>query len=118
VVAQPNGGVTSAVNAAYENCKGDVIALLDSDDVCEPSKLEQVLKTFRESPRSGFCANRLLDVSATGQPIGEPAWPANADYGWLGPAKLRRGAPVTSRRHRASASGGRLLGRYSAYLWR
>jgi hypothetical protein len=91
LVTQPNRGVTSAVNAAYESCKGDVIALLDADDVFEALKLESVLEVFRENPRSGLCVNRMLPVSGTGEPIGKPAWPSSPDRGWLGPARLRQG---------------------------
>jgi hypothetical protein len=91
LVTQPNRGVTSAVNVAYESCKGDVIALLDADDVFEALKLESVLEEFRENPRSGLCVNRMLPVSGTGDPIGKPAWPANPDRGWLGPARLSQG---------------------------
>jgi glycosyltransferase involved in cell wall biosynthesis len=91
LVEQPNRGVTSAVNTAYENSRGELIALLDADDAFEPAKLERVLETLRENPRSGVCINRMLSISTAGQPIVGIGWPVNPDYGWLGPAKLREG---------------------------
>lgn len=99
LVAQENCGFTSAVNTAYENCKGEIIALLDADDAFKPSKLEKVLEAFGQHPRSALCVHRVLPVSATGQPLGRP-YPEHIDYGWIGPEKLREGGcsdlPTTS----------------------
>lgn len=33
LIQKENGGMASALNAAYRECKGDIICLLDSDDV-------------------------------------------------------------------------------------
>jgi glycosyltransferase involved in cell wall biosynthesis len=91
LVAKQNGGFASALNAAYANCKGKLIALLDADDGFGPRKLEQVLASFRSNPRSGFCVDRIQPVSADGQPLGPP-YPQNVDHGWIGPEKLRQGS--------------------------
>jgi glycosyltransferase involved in cell wall biosynthesis len=91
LIEQRNQGLRGAVNTAYENCQGDVLALLDADDAFEPFKLESVLDVFKKNPRSGFCVNRLLPVSGTGERIGNAPWPASPDLGWLGPAKLHQG---------------------------
>jgi Glycosyl transferase family 2 len=91
LVAQENGGVASAANAAYKASRGELIALLDSDDTFEPRKLELVLETLRNNPRSGFCVDRIQPVSADGLPLGPP-YPQNVDHGWIGPEKLRLGS--------------------------
>jgi glycosyltransferase involved in cell wall biosynthesis len=90
LLAQPNRGFASAVNTAYENSKGEVISLLDADDMFAPCKLEKVLASFKNNPRSGLCVHPLLPVSAMGERIGAPSRP-DMDRGWIGPRALRRG---------------------------
>jgi glycosyltransferase involved in cell wall biosynthesis len=91
LVAQQNGGIVSAANAAYAESTGQVICFLDADDMFRPSKLEQVLTTFRNNPRSGLCAHRIQPISREGRPLGAP-YPPDLDRGWTGPEKLRRGS--------------------------
>jgi glycosyltransferase involved in cell wall biosynthesis len=110
LVAQENGGFASAVNTAYKNSKGELIALLDADDAFKPRKLEQVLATFRNNPRSGFCVDRIQPISADGQPLGSP-YPANVDHGWIGPEKLKAGSlsslpPTSGLSFRRKVAGG------------
>jgi glycosyltransferase involved in cell wall biosynthesis len=91
LVTKQNGGFASALNTAYEHAKGTLIAPLDADDSFRPRKLELVLETLRNNPRSGFCADRIQPVSAVGQPLGLP-YPQEVDHGWIGPEKLRQGS--------------------------
>jgi glycosyltransferase involved in cell wall biosynthesis len=90
LLPQENRGFASAVNTAYENSQGEVICLLDADDMFKPCKLQRLLETFRSNPRSGLCVHPLLPVSATGQPLGPPSRP-DMDRGWIGPQALKRG---------------------------
>src|ERR1700752_5192170 len=39
VVRQPNGGQSLALDTAFYNCAGDIICLLDADDVFLPNKV-------------------------------------------------------------------------------
>jgi glycosyltransferase involved in cell wall biosynthesis len=94
LIEQENRGFASAVTTAFEAASGDPIALLDADDVFMPHKLEVVLAAFRNNPRSGLFANRVLPLSATGQPLGPP-YPGYLEAGWLGPQKLRAGGCST-----------------------
>ncbi|HTV55485.1 MAG TPA: glycosyltransferase family 2 protein [Terriglobia bacterium] len=91
LVAKQNGGFASALNKAYENSQGKLIALLDADDGFKPRKLELALASLRNNPRSGFCVDRTQPVSAAGQPLGSP-YPQYVDHGWIGPEKLRQGS--------------------------
>jgi glycosyltransferase involved in cell wall biosynthesis len=90
LLAQANRGFASAVNTAYENSKGEVICLLDADDMFKPPKLQRLLEAFRSNARSGLCVHPLLPVSAAGQPLGPPSRP-DMDCGWIGPQALERG---------------------------
>ena len=43
LLAKENGGVASALNAAYRQCRGDIVCLLDADDFFASGKLERVV---------------------------------------------------------------------------
>jgi glycosyltransferase involved in cell wall biosynthesis len=90
LLAKEHGGIIGTTNMAYANSRGEIISLLDSDDVFKPSKLEKVLAAFRSNPRSGVFMNAVQPVSATGQPFGKPR-PRVLEHGWLAPLALRRG---------------------------
>lgn len=47
-IAQPNRGISAARNAALRVARGELIALLDSDDVWLPGKLTEQLRFMRE----------------------------------------------------------------------
>jgi glycosyltransferase involved in cell wall biosynthesis len=88
--AKEHAGIVSTTNMAYANSKGEIISLLDSDDVFRPSKLEKVVAAFRNNPRSGVFMNAVQPVTAEGRPFGQPI-PRAMDQGWLAPVALRRG---------------------------
>lgn len=47
-IYKQNGGQTSAFNAAFSAARGDVIALLDSDDYWYPPKLERIVEKHKK----------------------------------------------------------------------
>jgi hypothetical protein len=95
----PNRGQASAWNTAVSVARGEIICFLDSDDYCEPHKLEKVVQGFRSSPTAGVLIHRLTPVSACGQPLGPPI-PAHLPHGWYGddafPLASWGGGPPTS----------------------
>ena len=54
-----NGGQASAFNYGFANARGEVVALLDADDVWLPYKLSRIHETFRQSPSPGMAYHRL-----------------------------------------------------------
>jgi glycosyltransferase involved in cell wall biosynthesis len=90
LIAQPNQGFASAVNSAYAHARGEIISLLDADDMFKSCKLQRLLETFRGNLRSGLCVHPLLPVSATGEALGPPSR-ADMDRGWVGAQALKRG---------------------------
>lgn len=76
-VFQPRSGQTSAVNRGFAESKGDLVFLLDSDDVWLPGKLARLLPLF-DDPKVGAVQHFLQDSDAHLHPLPRrfPAWPA------------------------------------------
>ncbi|MBN1993399.1 MAG: glycosyltransferase [Anaerolineae bacterium] len=90
LITQKNGGVASAVNTAYKNCRGEIICLLDSDDLFEESKVEKVVSEFFQNPDCGLCAHPVRKISADGK-ILDPSYPRRLDEGWNAQLALNQG---------------------------
>jgi glycosyltransferase involved in cell wall biosynthesis len=56
---KPNGGQASAFNFGFEHARGEVIALLDADDVWLPGKLRRVHEEFERHPEAGMVYHRV-----------------------------------------------------------
>ena len=56
---KPNGGQASAFNYGFEHARGEVVALLDADDVWLPEKLGRVYEAFERNPDAGMVYHRL-----------------------------------------------------------
>src|SRR5713101_8988581 len=54
-----NGGQASAFNFGFEHARGEVIALLDADDVWLPRKLRRVHEEFERHPEAGMVYHRV-----------------------------------------------------------
>lgn len=84
-VLKANGGHASAINAGVARCQGELVALLDSDDVFLPGKIERVVRAYRRSPRAVLIHHRLRTIDALGAPRGF-GWPRDV---WSGDVRER-----------------------------
>lgn len=74
-VFKENGGQASAINAGFSASRGEIICLLDSDDLFLPEKVARVLNAWERNPHSCVVYHQLQAVDAQGQKkIGNP-WP-------------------------------------------
>ena len=94
LLSKQNGGIASTLNAAYAVCSGEIICILDADDVYLPGKLSEVLGAFRRFPRSGACFHRILKMRQDG-----------SAFGYAGPVVFsgRMGGSAGTPRRRASS---------------
>lgn len=90
LIQKENGGMASALNVAYRESKGDIICLLDSDDIFLPDKIEKIISAFLQDKTAGMCVHKVLPVDSCTRPITGPL-PKTIDHGWLGPIALRNG---------------------------
>ena len=57
-ITKENGGQSSAINAGFAASKGEIICLLDSDDIFLPEKVAEVVKSFTDLD-IGWCFHPL-----------------------------------------------------------
>ncbi len=53
-IYRENGGQASAYNAGFDAANGEIICLLDSDDLHLPDKVATVVKILRGRPQAGM----------------------------------------------------------------
>ena len=87
---QPNGGVASALNRAFEESSGEIVCLLDADDVFLPTKLLQVVSAFKPG-RWGVVVHPLLVVDGDGREVQRKPAFSNFEEGWIGDRVAARG---------------------------
>jgi glycosyltransferase involved in cell wall biosynthesis len=62
LVRNIHGGMARCLNAAYRASSGEIVCLLDADDVFLPGKIQSVVNALRNHPEAGFCSHRALLV--------------------------------------------------------
>ena len=66
-IHQQNAGVSAARNTGLREVRGDFVALLDSDDVWKPWKLELQLRCLERVPHAGMIWTDMEAVGADGR---------------------------------------------------
>jgi glycosyltransferase involved in cell wall biosynthesis len=91
LIRKGNGGQGSGFNAAFAASRGEIIALLDSDDRFLPHKIERIVADFQSHPEAGFGVHRVIRMSADLRRQG--VWPMTAPLpcGWYGTRLLHDG---------------------------
>jgi glycosyltransferase involved in cell wall biosynthesis len=70
VVLKENGGQASAINAGFERCRGDVIIVLDADDLLDPEAAARVAATFAADGTLSKVQYRMDTIDAEGNSTG------------------------------------------------
>jgi glycosyltransferase involved in cell wall biosynthesis len=67
-----NGGQVSAVNRAFKESHGELVCLLDADDVFELTKVESVVEAANSQPAAYLVHHQLQLIDAAGNPLHAP----------------------------------------------
>src|SRR4029077_15557216 len=70
VVLKEQGGQASALNAGLERCRGEVLLVLDADDVLRPQAAERVAAAFAARPELSKVQFPMAIADADGTPTG------------------------------------------------
>jgi glycosyltransferase involved in cell wall biosynthesis len=70
LVLKDRGGQASALNAGFERCGGDVLLVLDADDVLRPQAASRVAAAFAARPQLSKVQFPMAIIDAAGVPTG------------------------------------------------
>lgn len=73
-VFKENGGQGSAFNLGFQKSHGDIVCLLDADDIWLPDKVKTIVDAFSEGDNVSVVYHRVQNVDALGNTNGAP-WP-------------------------------------------
>jgi len=91
VIEKPNGGQASALNAAFANCRGAIICILDADDTFHPDKLSHVADYYQTHPDIGVVVHPMILMDAKGRHSDRIPFLSKFEQGWIGDKLIRRG---------------------------
>lgn len=96
VLRKENGGHGSALNVIRPAARGEILCLLDSDDLYLPHKIERVVECFRREPDAGFVVHRVIRINQNGRRQG--IWPMSdaLPEGWHGPSLFANGGVLAN----------------------
>jgi glycosyltransferase involved in cell wall biosynthesis len=89
-----NGGVASALNAAYLQSNGQIICLLDADDYFAPEKVQKVTCELIAHPESGMVLHPVMRVDTKGHYQGRYPLRQPVPRGWLAPYAVSIGGSI------------------------
>lgn len=75
--SRPNRGAHKTINEGIHRASGDFVAILNSDDMYEPTRLERAVKAFDARPEADVVATRLSFINSEGAEVSFP-WFENA----------------------------------------
>ncbi|HLI51277.1 MAG TPA: glycosyltransferase, partial [Thermomicrobiaceae bacterium] len=80
---ESNQGHQTVLGTGFAASRGEIICLLDSDDVFMPDKVESVVRRFQELPNAGFLVHRAMVVDSDGRPVQVVPLIGRLQEGWL-----------------------------------
>ncbi len=91
LIRKENGGVATALNAAYQESKGEIICILDADDLWIDNKLQRVVEAFKSNPKCGFVIHNVIEIDGNGSLLKPTPKLEDLASGWMAPLALENG---------------------------
>ena len=95
-IFKENAAVAAALNDTFRASSGEVIAMLDADDMFRAEKLARVVERFRAGGRVGMVMDTLTKVGPRGAEIGKMPQFGKLDRGELRDLILRSGGSFSA----------------------
>jgi glycosyltransferase involved in cell wall biosynthesis len=70
LIFQENQGAHAAINRGLQEAEGEFLAILNSDDLYHPTRLEKALSAFKENPGAGLVASYIQIIDSDGAELG------------------------------------------------
>jgi len=94
LIRKKNAGVAIALNRAYEQSKGEIVCILDADDLWINNKLQKVIEAFKCNPKSGFVIHNVVEIDGQGNYVKLAPKLERLASGWMAPYALANGGLV------------------------
>jgi len=94
LISKENGGVANALNVAYSKSKGQIICILDADDIWMNNKLEKILKLYKSESQCGFAIHNVIEIDGQSNFIKTTPKYNHLASGWMGQVSLKNGGFV------------------------
>lgn len=73
---QKNGGLGNALNIGLREAKHELVARMDSDDICRPDRFERQIKFYEEHPEVSVCGGQIMEfIHSPAEPVGKRSVP-------------------------------------------
>lgn len=90
LIQKENEGVATALNVAFDNAQGEILCLLDSDDIFFPEKLDLTVRSFLDCSDAGLSVHKVLPIGSRHNIISYPI-PAEIRGGYIAAEILANG---------------------------
>ncbi|NMF62221.1 glycosyltransferase family 2 protein [Brasilonema octagenarum] len=91
LIRKQNGGIASGLNAAYQQSKGEIVCILDADDLWMPTKLQRVVEKLKSQSKCGFVIHNVIQIDGQGKNIKPTPMMKQLASGWMAPDVLENG---------------------------
>ena len=65
VPLEQNGGLGNALNLGLNYCRNELVARMDTDDICIPDRFEKQIAVFKENPEIDIVGGNIAEFSET-----------------------------------------------------
>ena len=91
LVRQGNAGHPAAYTTAYRHSRGDILCILDSDDLFAPHKVEALVRCFRSGAGIGYVIHPLIMIDGNDTQIQPLTLVDSFEEGFIAEKVIRRG---------------------------